>query len=141
MKSRILKHSFTSSLFLVYMVLALATKVSAQQKQQADENEFTIVIEKTNDGLKLVSPSGSAWKELSFALNNYQPQAIDEWGMTQIGKVSAEKRPDLANYLFTIMKTDKGISLKGLDGTSWTELSFSLTGEGKQMINQDGMMQ
>ena len=141
MKNRILNIFLRSLFFLTFLVLGLATNLSAQKKQHADESEFTIVIEKTNDGLKLVSPSGSAWKELSFALNNYQPQAIDEWGMTQLGKVSTERDAKLANYLFTIMKTDKGISLKGLDGTSWTELGFSLAGNGKQMINQDGMMQ
>lgn len=141
MKNRIHNHTSCSSFFLIFLVMQLSSIVYGQQKQQTDENKFTIVIEKIHNGLKLVSTFGSAWKELTFGLNNYQTQAIDEWGMTETGKVGAEKDAELAHYLFIIMKTEKGIALKGLEGTSWTELSFSLNEKEKQQINRDGMVQ
>jgi hypothetical protein len=101
--------------------------------------EFKITIEKTDNGLKLLSDKGSAWIDLSFSLAKDKPQAIDEYGMTQLGKVSTDKDPKLADYLFTITKTNEGITLTGVEGTAWKELSFSLEKNGRQAINQFGM--
>jgi hypothetical protein len=41
--------------------------------------------------------------------------------------------------LFTITKTNDGIVLKGIEGTAWTDLSFSLSENGRQAIDQFGM--
>jgi hypothetical protein len=87
----------------------------------------------------LYNSEGSAWTELSFTLKPYVPQAIDEYGMADLGQQSIEKDPKFADFLFTIMKTEKGILLKGLEGTAWTELSFSMKEYGRQNIDQFGM--
>jgi len=76
---------------------------------------------------------------LSFTINNDRPQAIDEYGMTDLDNVSSNKDSNLADFLFTITRTDKGIEFKGLEGTAWTDLSFSLAENGKQAIDQNGM--
>ena len=59
--------------------------------------------------------------------------------MTQLGKVATNEDPNLANYLFTITKTKDGITLTGIEGTAWKELSFSLQKNGRQSIDQFGM--
>ena len=86
------------------------------------------------------SLKGSAWVETSFKIKNYVPQAIDEYGMTELKKVSSKKDSNLADFLFTITRTEDGIVLKGIEGTAWSDLSFSLAENGKQTIDQLGMI-
>lgn len=125
--------------FTALCVMTISSESLAQEKNSADLKEFKITIEKTDNGLKMQSDMGSAWIDLSFSLSNNRPQAIDENGMTQLGKVATNKDSKLADYLFTITKTKEGITLTGIEGTAWKELSFSLHRNGKQAINQFGM--
>jgi hypothetical protein len=96
-------------------------------------------VENTENGIKMQSIEGGAWINLSFSIKNDQPQAIDEYGLTELEKISPKKDTNLADFLFTITKTEKGIVLKGIEGTAWTDLSFSLTEKEKQAIDQFGM--
>jgi len=127
------------NLLIVVFVLTAGTESIAQEEKSTDLKDFKVVVQKTENGLKMKSVEGSAWIDLIFSINNYRPQAIDEYGMTELGKVSSEKDSNLADFLFTITKTDNAIVLKGIEGTAWTELSFSLKKNGKQAIDQFGM--
>jgi hypothetical protein len=120
-------------------VLTASSELIAQEKKADDLKSFKVVVEKTENGIKMQSVEGSAWIDLSFSLNNDKPQAIDEYGMTELNKISSEKDSNLADFLFTITKTENGIVLKGIEGTAWTDLSFSLLENGKQAIDQFGM--
>ena len=126
------------NLLIALFVVSASSKLVAQEKS-ADLKDFKIIVEKAEHGINLQSAKGSAWIDLSFNLNNGQSQAIDEYGMTELDKNSSDKDPNLADYLFTITKTEKGFSLKGFEGTAWTELSFSLDENDKQAIDQVGM--
>jgi hypothetical protein len=53
--------------------------------------------------------------------------------------MNKEEDQNLANFLFTIEKTENGISLVGMEGTSWKTLSFSLAKNARQAIDQNGM--
>ncbi len=110
------------------------------QEKKADIKDFKIIIEKTFSGIKMKSYEGSAWIDLSFNLNNVRVQAIDEYGMTDLKNVSKNKDENLADYLFTITTTENGIKLRGIEGTTWTELEFSLPDNGKQAIDKFGMV-
>lgn len=127
------------NLFIAVFVLTASSELIAQEKESTDLKDFKVVVEKTENGIKMRSVQGSAWMDLSFSLNNEQPQAIDEYGMSELNKVSSRKDSNLADFLFTITKTENGIELKGIEGTAWTELSFSLSENGKQAIDQNGM--
>jgi len=59
--------------------------------------------------------------------------------MTELEKNSSDKDANLADFLFTISKTENGIVLKGIEGTAWTDLTFSLDENGRQAIDQLGM--
>jgi len=133
------KSMYTKSLMASFL-LTLGFSSIAQDESSSDLKDFKITIEKTDKELKMKSSDGSAWIDLSFNLANNKPQAIDEYGMTQLEKVSTYKDPKLADYLFTITKTKDGIILTGIEGTAWKELSFPLTKNGKQVIDQFGMM-
>lgn len=124
---------------IAFFFMTFSLQSTAQELASNELKEFQITIERTEDGLKMLSSKGSAWINLSFSLVNNKPQAIDEYGMTKLGDVSSNKDPELADYLFTITKTKDGILLKGIEGTAWKELSFSLRQNDKQVINQFGM--
>jgi len=132
------KRFITNSLIAVFVFIA-SSELIAQEKKSADLKNFKVVLDKTENGIKMRSVEGSAWIDLSFSLNNDRPQAIDEYGMTDLDKVSSNKDSNLADFLFTVTKTENGIELKGIEGTAWTDLSFSLAEKGKQAIDQNGM--
>ena len=139
MKKKLKFKTLFTRLLVVVFALAVSSELIAQEKTE-DLKVFKIVIEKTNDGVKMKSLKGSAWVETSFKIKNYVPQAIDEYGMTELKKVSSKKDSNLADFLFTITRTEDGIVLKGIEGTAWSDLSFSLAENGKQTIDQLGMI-
>lgn len=136
-KSRI--EGLLMTTFFALFVMTVSSESKAQEKISGDLKAFKITIEKTDSGLKMQSDKGSAWIDLSFSFANNKPQTIDEFGMTQLGKVANNKDPKLADYLFTITKTKDRITLTGIEGTAWKELSFTLQKNGRQTIDQFGM--
>lgn len=127
------------NLLIVLFVLTASSELVAQEDKSTDLKDFKVVVEKTENGIKMQSVQGSAWIDLSFSLNNNRPQAIDEYGMTDLKTVSSNKDSNLADFLFTITKTENGVELKGIEGTAWTELTFSLAENERQAIDQNGM--
>lgn len=139
MKTKSNFKKLSSTLLIALLFIIVNSDLLAQEKKSTDLKDFKIVVEKTDNGIKLTSTEGSAWVDLAFSIDDDLPQAIDEHGMTKTDKVSSEKDANLADFLFTITKTENGIVLKGIEGTAWTDLSFSLTENRKQAIDQFGM--
>lgn len=134
--------SFLMPVLIAVFSMVLGTESMAQGEDSTELKDFEITIEKTDRGIQMQSSNGSAWLDLSFRLSPETPQAVDEWGMTGLDDMSADKDPRLADYLFTISYSTNGkISLTGLEGTAWKELSFTLPENGKQAINQFGMIE
>ncbi len=130
-----------SPLLLSLLFLYLGNGLSAQAQRVAALKDFSFTIEQTDSGIRLESQKGSAWINISFRSDCDAPQAIDEYGMTQLDEVDPKKDENLADFLFTITKTADGIRLDGLEGTAWKELSFSLRPNEKPTINQFGMLE
>ena len=139
MKRKLNFKKLTANLLIAVFILSASSKLIAQEKKSSDLKNFKVIVQNTDNGIKMQSVEGSAWINLSFSIKNDRPQAIDEYGMTKLEKISSKKDTNLADFLFTITKTEKGIVLKGIEGTAWTDLSFSLTEKGKQAIDQFGM--
>lgn len=127
------------ALFITTISLMGCSSLKTQKTESTELKSFKIVVEKTHNGIKMQSYDGSAWIDLSFNINKYQPMPINQYGMTDLNKITSTKDSQLADYLFTITKTEDGIELKGFKGTSWTSLSFMLIENGKQAIDQFGM--
>jgi arginine repressor len=139
MKTKLNFRKLITNTLMAAFVLTASSELIAQEKKADDLKSFKVVVEKTENGIKMQSIEGSAWVDLSFSVNNDKPQAIDEYGMTELNKISSDKDSNLTNFLFTITKTENGIVLKGIEGTAWTDLSFSLLENRKQAIDQFGM--
>jgi hypothetical protein len=114
-------------------------KVNINKKKSTALKEFTIVMESTDDGIKMECPKGSTWTKLSFTLNNDDSQAVDEYGMAELDNLSTEKGANLADYLFVVTKTKNKIILKGIEGTNWNVLSFDIPKNKKMAFDQDGV--
>lgn len=138
MKTKLNFKRLFSTIMMALLFFTATSELIAQEKR-VELKDFKIIIEKTDNGIKMKSTKGSAWIDLSFSLNNYRPQAVDEYGMTELENVSENKDKNFADFLFTITKTENGIELKGIEGTAWTELKFSLAENEKQAIDQNGM--
>lgn len=121
------------------LTLICFLQLQAQTNTTEELEEFKLIIENTAYGISMKSLNGSAWLDLSFSMKKYNPQAVSQYGMTELENLSEHKDANLADYLFTITKTDEGIALKGLEGTAWKELRFTLQNGSKQAIDQFGM--
>lgn len=120
----------------VALMFVLATSSFIQGS--SDIQEFQLVIKYTDNGLELEGLKGTAWKKLKFTTSSDHPQAIDENGMTEVDK-STSKDAGLADFLFTVAKTKDGIMLNGVKGTAWKKLTFTLSKDQSQKIDQMGM--
>jgi len=139
MKTKLNFKKLIPNLLIAVFILTASSELIAQEKKSNNFKEFKIVVEKTENGIKMTCKNGCAWKELTYSINNYKPQAVDEYGMTELNKNSSDKDSNLSDFLFTLTKTEKGIELKGIEGTAWTNLSFSVSKNQQQVIDQMGM--
>jgi len=128
-----------SKSLIAFILLTTSNYLFAQEQKSEELKSFKIQIESSTDGIKMKSFEGSAWIDLSFSMTYNKPEPINEYGMTTLEDSPFASDDSLANYLFTIEKTKKGLVLKGYKGTAWKELSFNLSEKGKQTINQFGM--
>lgn len=136
-----LKIYVLQTIFLTCLFMAISCKSLNSSKDYTALKPFKIQIEKNEEGIKLKCLQGCAWTELNFTKNNYQPQTINEFGMTDSSKeISNNTVDNLPNFSFTIARTDKGIELVGKQGTAWKELEFGLVNYKPQLIDQKGMV-
>ncbi|MEX0997938.1 MAG: hypothetical protein WDZ45_12885 [Flavobacteriaceae bacterium] len=117
------------------------SNLPAQEKEVSQTAEFLIKIEATKSQIKLNCLSGCDWKELHYATTNANLlQAINKSGMTDLTEKEILVSDDSTDFIFTIEKTLDGLTLIGLEGTAWKNLSFTCPdGECIQMIDQMGM--
>ena len=125
------------TLLLCLVLLSVNSSLKAQGNTK-ELKDFKISIEKNDGEIIMKCDVGCAWIDLTYE-NKKDFQAINGYGMTKLTEDQSDKELELANFLFIITKNDQGISLKGFDGTAWTDLSFSLHQGQKQLINQYGM--
>jgi len=99
-----------------------------------------LFVEKTNNSITLKCAQGCDWADLKLTLNKSQVQALDEFGTKDSPNLDNRKAPNLANFLITIEQTDKGVNLKGIQGTEWTSLNIDLTKDKLQAVNKEGVI-
>ncbi len=127
---------FRNGLLLLFTFITTSGIYSQNHKV----SDFKIIVETKAQEIQLKCEKGCAWRELTFGRNDDQPQAVDEYGMTKLNEISKVKNPELADFLFEIVKTKDGVRLKGIEGTAWTNLGFSLRSFQAQGIDAFGMV-
>jgi hypothetical protein len=139
-----LKNCQTLLIITLYALLILgsSSRLVAQEDVYLDVDRFSILVEISGDEIKLTCNDGCAWKQLSFISSiKSDPQAIDQYGMTPLPRKLIKKESLLSNFLFTIKRTQEGVSLEGKEGTAWTSLIFiCLNNKRSQLIDEYGMV-
>ncbi|QED37934.1 hypothetical protein FK178_09435 [Antarcticibacterium arcticum] len=135
------KYNLLQIMGLILVMTFSATSLFGQEKQEIILSDFLVTVQiADNNKIIMECDEGCAWKTLTYSLpDNSNPQAINEYGMTDLEKKGSQKNADLSKFLFTIQKTGNKLNLKGIEGTAWTELSFTISLHDKQAINQMGM--
>ncbi|MTI30623.1 hypothetical protein [Xanthovirga aplysinae] len=139
---KISQNSILKITLSIILIIGGKTLGFSQTAEKSKLSEFLILIETTDNEIKLTSKKGCAWKELSFNLKPYNSQAVDQFGMTTKKREKPTNDENLADFLFTVKKTNEGLSLEGLDGTAWKDLSISCKKNNcQQYIDQNGMVE
>ena len=63
------------------VVLAVAA-FQLPAEPEAELADFTITVERSEDGVRLTCSEGCAWTELTWTAPPDRPQAVNEFGMT-----------------------------------------------------------
>ncbi len=121
--------------FLIICVFSFQ-KANSQEKTKEELSKFHISVEYDRDNkISMVCDSACAWKTLSFFRDGkVLDQAVDEFGMTQIGESSQDSK-----FLFTFSQTKNGFAFVGLKGTAFTNLAFTLKPYRQRFITATGM--
>jgi hypothetical protein len=125
---------------VAFCVLFANLETQAQEQSLRNFREFRITITRTEKGVKMQSDQGSEWTDLSFTLDRHSSQAIDENGMTTLGNLAYKNSLGFAHYLLTISLVKGKLIIKGIEGTAWKELTFTLQENASQTINHLGMI-
>ena len=123
----------------LFVVICLGNSANAQTSCNLEASKFILLVENTEDGVKLTSNKGCAFAELTFSLREGQVQEIDQFGMRSAND-KAVKDKSLASFRFTVKKTKDGFAFEGIEGTSWKKLSFTCPVNTSQLIDQNGMI-
>ena len=123
---------YFSTIFLLILLIASNYNAYSQKKPTDKLSDFVIVISQNDKAIVLESSKGCAWKELIF--ETQKEQGIDNFGMSN--DYNAKK--DLKFY-FTIIRTKTEFLLKGIKGTAWKELRFSINNNKKYEVTKFGV--
>ena len=123
---------YFSTIFLLILLIASNYNAYSQKKPTDKLSDFVIVISQNDKAIVLESSKGCAWKELIF--ETQKEQGIDNFGMSN--DYNAKK--DLKFY-FTIVRTKTEFLLKGIKGTAWKELRFSIKNNKKYEVTKFGV--
>src|SRR6188768_1329736 len=104
------QNAFLKLPLIIAFIIGASYAVFSQVNFETKTSKFLILVETSEDGVKLTSQEGCAWKELTFTLSQDKPQAIDQYGMTSLSKSKPTEDKNLANFLFIIKRTKEGIS-------------------------------
>ena len=124
--------------FYTVLMLGASSRLAAQEDVYVDVARFSILIETSGDEIILTCDEGCEWKQLSFTSSiKSDPQAIDQNGLTTSPLNLSKKESLPSSFLFTIRRTQDGVSLEGKEGTIWPSLTLDCTG-GKCFRKIDG---
>lgn len=109
------------------------------QKKDSELKDFIITVEKNEKEIYLKCTKGCAWTNLNLSLPENGMMSINQFGTGNINEKSTVIDSNLADFILIIANSEDGINLKGIKGTAWTDLNFSLPKNKKQAIDQFGM--
>ena len=113
--------SFAGSILLSFINLS-----SIDEKQA-----FKIQVSHTGNQVHMTCLDGCAWKELSFTAKKNQTMHVNSFGVSET--MNSSENPK-ANFAFQLKKEGNRLTLESHEGTTWTQLSFTLNSSPKFVI-------
>ncbi|NOY48641.1 MAG: M56 family metallopeptidase, partial [Chlorobi bacterium] len=99
-----------------------------------EPNLFLVSIEKNENSIRLKCNNGCKWEDISLDTNAKSIYTINNFGFTDGNTLKTDE------FAFTIERSENGVNLTGLKGTTWLDLKFYLKNNQRQVINQNGMI-
>lgn len=124
---------------LLLVICWLPAQSLLAQNNDPSKSDFLIDINNTDNKVVFKCYKGCAWKELSYKSATWKdPIWIDQYGINSTSEQFSSD-PSLIEFKFYLAKTEDKVFLKGVKGTAWVNLNFTLPDKEKQAINQLGM--
>lgn len=124
---------------LIFFLAAVAA-TSPVAAQGTNLEGFKISVENRENTIHLKGIEGTAWAKLSFATAGEKQYAINQFGVMKLSEARTSKKSNLPSFLFAVIKTEEGVTLRGYEGTAWSSLSFDLAPNESKAINELGMV-
>jgi len=134
-KTKIMKHSKS---LLTALTLVLTLLFSINTTAQSNEKDFTIIVEKTDDGVKMKCIKGCAWTDLAFSIHGKNAQSVDQFGMFSASSKRQTPDPKFVDFEFSVVRENNTFVLNGLKGTSWKTLNLKPTNA--TFFNKNGLL-
>jgi len=136
-----MKHS-KSLLSLLSLAIALLFSINttAQHDHKSTKKDFTILVETTDNGIKMKCIRGCAWENLSFSINGRNAQSVDQFGTFNAESKRQIADPKHLDFEFSIARKNNAFVLHGLKGTNWQTLNI-INSKNGQFFNKDGLLQ
>jgi hypothetical protein len=131
-------------LLSLLVLLGVSDMLFSKTDVSSDPEGFLILLETTDNEIKLTGWQGCAFRELNYALKDSVKRTVDQYGKVNLVRFSTKGIPKegLANFQFTVMRTEEGFYLKGIHGTTWEELSVTYPdGTKHHFIDQNGIVE
>lgn len=116
---------------LVYSFSTEKTTYVERNATDTTSNLFFVTIEKVDNTLRLQCKDGCKWADISLE-NPNEPYIINDFGFSEGKTITTDK------FTFKVTHNTDGISLQGLQGTTWNTLNFTLKDNETKAINKFG---
>ncbi len=136
MKTRTSKSkTWLMTLFILPLIALLFYSFAEREyvEKNTDENLFLVTAEIKGNTIELKCESGCRWSQIEIEREG-KAQIINDFGFSEGNTLQTDI------FTFSVSQIGSEITLKGLKGTIWNNLRFSLAENKKQAFNQFGIV-
>ncbi|MEN2436596.1 hypothetical protein AAH994_14360 [Weeksellaceae bacterium A-14] len=123
-----MKKKILTSLIPIFLI------ISSNLIAQKNENSFQIKMYKDRSSLALESDKGNNWNTMFIKKKDFE---LNQNGMLYEKNISEEVAD--SKYVISIKRNRNKVTLTGIKGTNWKELTFQLPEKGNYIVvNENG---
>ena len=123
-----MKKKILTSLIPIFLI------ISSNLIAQKNENSFQIKMYKDRSSLALESDKGNNWNTMFIKKKDFE---LNQNGMLYEKNISEEVAD--SKYVISIKRNRNKVTLTGIKGTNWKELTFQLPEKGNYVVvNENG---
>jgi hypothetical protein len=120
---------------VLFLLLALAVSSSLYAQETTEKTaEFKWEIKVDKNRITIQCQEGCTYQNLAFSSN--RTVTINQSGMVELAKNPSEESS--SDFLITYAKKGNKVTLKGLKGVAWTDLTFT-AGKGIYTLDEKGI--